>query len=175
MRYWAGFAGLAMCALSTPALAADTTATLTVTGKISPHCAIALDRTSIDATLTDGPGSDQLGFSVNCNQPLAVRMSSLYGGLKLKTSRNDVDSPGFTSFLPYTATFEVAAAGAKPVSFRSKRMMGGASGSIGVTPYRAKGSLDLSWNPEAKLIGGSYSDVIEIRVSGDGETGFPGG
>jgi len=174
MRYVAGLAGVVLCVLATPAFAADATATLNITGKISPHCSISLDRNSIDATLTDGPGQDRLGLSVDCNQRLTVSMSSLHGGLKLRTSKGHIDSPGFISFLPYTATFEVAAAGAKPVSFHSKRMVGGASGSIGVTPFHAKGSLDLSWKPEAPLIGGSYSDVIEIRVSGEGETGFPG-
>jgi hypothetical protein len=163
-----------MCALSTSALAADATATLNITGKISPHCAIDLDRNSFDATLTDGPGNDSVGFSIDCNERLNVFMSSRHGGLKLETSRPGINSPGFISFLPYLATFAVTADGAKPVSFESKHMVGGAIGAIGVAPYRARGRLDLSWKPTAPLIGGSYSDIIEIRVSGEGETGFPG-
>ena len=71
------------------------------------------------------------------------------------------------------ATFVVDAAGASPVAFRSEQMLAGATGSIGVAPYRARGRLVLSWSPTAPLIGGAYSDVIEVRVSGAGETSSP--
>jgi hypothetical protein len=173
MRCFAGLAGLLACALASPAIAADATATLEITGKISPRCAIDLHRVTINRTLTDGAGGQQFDFSVDCNQRLVVNMSSLNGGLKLESSRPNVAAPGFITFLPYIATFNVAAPGAKPVSFESERMIGGASGSIGVAPFEAKGSLDLRWTPEAPLIAGSYNDVIEIRVSGAGESGFP--
>jgi len=169
-----GVSIFALLALSASgAHAADATAKLEITGHVSPKCAVAFDRATVSDVLTDRPGSDDVPFSVDCNLPLVVNLKSLNGGLALEKSRELLASPGFISLLPYTATFVVDAAGASPVAFRSEQMLAGATGSIGVTPYRAHGRLVLSWSPTAPLIGGAYSDVIEVRVSGAGETSSP--
>jgi hypothetical protein len=151
--------------------AADATAKLEIVGHVSPRCAIAFEQSTVSHVLTDGPGSDGVPFSVDCNQPLVVNLKSLNGGLANEGREHLLPSPGFISLLPYTATFLVDASGASPVAFRSEQMLSGATGSIGVTPYKARGRLVLSWSPTEPLIGGAYSDVIEVRVSGAGETG----
>jgi hypothetical protein len=173
MRHIAILAGLAgTIGTAAPAFAADATATLEIVGQISPKCSINLQDNNISETLTDHPGSESVALSVDCNQRLVVNMHSLNGGFLHESGKKSSGSPDFISLLPYTATFQVDASGASPVSFRSEEMAagGGANGSIGVAPYKAKGALKLSWAPEKPLIGGAYNDVIEIRVSGAGET-----
>jgi hypothetical protein len=173
MRYFSGAAIVAALAgHSVPAFAADAVATLEIVGQISPKCSIDLQNNNINETLTDHPGSESVALSVDCNQRLVVNMHSLNGGFLHESGKKSSGSPDFISLLPYTATFQVEASGASPVSFRSEEMAagGGANGSIGVAPYKAKGALKLSWSPEKPLIGGAYNDVIEIRVSGAGET-----
>lgn len=150
--------------------AADATAKLEITGHVSPRCSLAFEQSTVSHVLTDGPGSDDVPFAVDCNQRLVVNLKSLNGGLAHEARSRLMPSPGFISLLPYTATFQVDAAGASPIAFRSEQMLTGATGSIGVTPYKAHGRLVLSWSPSAPLIGGAYSDVIEVRVSGSGET-----
>ena len=170
MRQAGCIAGLLALVAVAPAQAADATATLEIVGEISPRCSISLREVTIGRVLNDGPGGEHVDFAVDCNQRLTVNMRSLYGGLQHEAHDRLGVSPGFISFLPYTASFEVAAPGASPVVFRSEEMIGGATGSIGVAPYKAQGRLNVNWTPEAHLIGGAYSDVIEIRVSGEGET-----
>jgi hypothetical protein len=168
------FRGLSIVALfalaASAANAADATAKLEITGHVSPKCDVTFDRSTVSHVLTDRPGSDDVPFSVDCNQPLVVNLKSLNGGLAHEARNELLPSPGFISLLPYTATLLVDAAGASPIAFRSEQMLAGATGSIGVTPYNAHGRLVLSWSPAAPLIGGAYSDVIEVRVSGAGET-----
>jgi hypothetical protein len=174
MNRAAGLFGLLATLCAAPAFAADADATLEIRGRISPRCAVEFSAAAVHVDLTDSAGSEQVPFSVDCNQPLVVHMTSHNGGLMHSSHKSGVRSPGFTSLLRYTATFSVDAGNTRPVAFESDRMMAGASGSIGAAPYRAQGSLDLNWTPEAPLLGGRYGDVIEIRVSGEGETGSPG-
>ena len=172
MGYFSKIAtALALLGCASAAPAADAVATLEILGHISPKCSIDLQDSTIVRELTDGPGSEQVGLSVDCNQRLVVNLRSQNGGFLHESGHRDSGSPGFISLLPYTATFEVDASGASPVTFRSDEMIAGASGSIGVAPYAARGELVLNWSPEKPLIGGAYNDVIEIRVSGEGETG----
>ena len=160
---------LSLAGHTAPAVASDAVATLTVVGQVSPKCSIDLDSDTVDHQLTDGPGRERVGLSVDCNQRLVVNMQSQNGGFLHESGRRDSGSPQFISLVPYQTTFEVDSAGAAPVSFRSDQMLAGASGSVGVTPFKARGALILDWSPEKPLLGGSYSDVIEIRVSGEGE------
>jgi hypothetical protein len=166
----AGFTVALACAV--PSHASEAVATLEVVGQISPRCSINLQSGNIGQALTDAPGSERVGFSVDCNQRLSVNLHSLNGGFLHESGHPTSASPAFISFLPYTATFQVAASGASPISFRSDQMVAGtgATGSIGIAPFKAQGELILNWSPEKPLLGGAYSDVIEIRVSGEGET-----
>jgi hypothetical protein len=171
MRSVAAFAGVfVFIVCSAPSAAADAVATLEIVGQISPSCSIDLQKQSIGHDLTDAAGTETVPFTVDCNQPLVVNLHSLNGGFLHESGKRESGSPQFISFLPYTTTFEVNASGATPVTFRSDQMLAGASGSIGVTPYKAQGELLLSWSPEKPLLGGAYKDTIEIRVSGAGET-----
>jgi hypothetical protein len=171
MRYVPGIAAVvALVGCAAPAAASSAVATLEILGQVSPRCSIDVQDDTIDRVLTDGPGSESVPFSVDCNQPLVVNMQSLNGGFLHESGRRLSGSPGFITFLPYTTTLTVDAAGAAPVTFQSEQMVAGATGSIGVTPFKAKGELRLSWSPQSPLIGGAYRDIIEIRVSGEGET-----
>lgn len=146
----------------------DAELNLLIVGKVSPKCEISLPNKSIKTTLTDGPGSESVAFSVKCNQKLSVVMTSANGGFEHPTRDRNQSFDGFTNFLPYQATFSVNANHAQPVVAQSEAMLGGAGGSIGVVPHTATGTLQLSWQPEQPLLGGVYEDVIEIRVTGAG-------
>lgn len=142
---------------------------LSIFGRISPKCEISLPNRRIQTILTDGPGRESVSFSVNCNQTLSVTMTSANGGFEHPTRKREQSFDGFTNFLPYRAIFSVNADDAQPVIAKSEEMIGGAGGSIGTVPYRASGTLELDWNPEQPLLGGTFEDVIEIRISGAGE------
>jgi hypothetical protein len=147
---------------------------LSVGGKITAKCSIALDENQVAVILNDSAGNAAVGFSVDCNQRLAMSVSTRNGGLALIAQPGFVDSPGFSSFQPYKLDFSISTPGANPLSFNSdaiKSVPG--TGIFGVIPYSAQGNLALSWQTRQPLIGGNYSDIIEIRVSGEGESGNP--
>jgi hypothetical protein len=127
----------------------------------------------ISALLSDASGRKSVGFEVYCNQTLSVIMTSANGGLEHPTRKRQENFPGFGNFVPYTARFSVNANEAQPVAVSSQAMLGGAGGSIGTTPYRATGALEFSWTTEQPLLGGTYTDIIEIRVTGAGEDEIP--
>jgi hypothetical protein len=148
--------------------------TLSVTGHISPRCEFDLPDNSVNVRLTDRAGRASLPFTVDCNQPLSLSVSTRNGGLKLRSSEGFTASPGFISHLPYRLDFSVDAANAQPLSFDSDDIQSvPGTGGFGVIPFSTQGSLALSWSPELPLIGGEYGDVIEIRISGNGETNGP--
>ena len=156
------------------AIPASVNLELDLRGYVKPRCELNLSTNDIYTVLTDGPGQETVPFNVNCNQRLSVSMQSRNGGLQHEKHGIWDTSTGFTGFLPYKLEFTVNADGAEPVveeSEKIKAVPGG--GSIGTIPFRAKGNLKLSWVPEGNLFGGRYGDVIEIRVSGEGETGHP--
>jgi hypothetical protein len=146
---------------------------LTITGHISPKCEIRLPNRALNVQLFDRAGSDQLGFALDCNQVMNVTLVSQNGGLEHDTHARGEAFDGFLNFLPYTATFSVNANGAQAISASSEAMRGGAGGSVGVVPHGTTGTLELGWNPELPLVGGTYQDVIEIRVTGAGEDEIP--
>ncbi len=141
---------------------------LRVTGHVSPKCEINLPNRRIQTALTDGSGHETVTFHVNCNQILSVVMTSSNGGLKHPTYDREQSFQGFTNFLPYRASLSVNANNAQSIVAESSAMIGGASGSIGVVPFSAAGKLELQWNPEQPLLGGTFEDVIEIRITGSG-------
>lgn len=142
---------------------------LKLNGFIKPHCSIDIPDNKLWFYIYDEAGQASTDFSVNCNQPLQVEITSLYGGLRHTAFDRIPDYPGFSEFVPYDMAFSVNVPNAKTLKFDSEHVQttpGG--GSINVIPYSAEGTLDLSWSPTEPLIAGEYSDVIEIRVTGDG-------
>jgi hypothetical protein len=162
---------LLVCSVVSAAPSVDMT--LNIEGTISPLCMIDRRSAPENFVLTDAPGSHSVDFRVDCNVPMAVRMTSERGGLEHDQYKAWPASPGFTGFLPYRATFQVNTDGARPVTGESEFMREGVTGVTGVTPYRSQARLTLDWAPEATLLGGTYRDTITIRVSGEGETGIP--
>jgi hypothetical protein len=162
--------------LGAPLSAAPTAdLTLFIEGTISGACSIDRVTPSPQSfVLNDAPGSTSVDFRVDCNVPMSVRMTSERGGLEHDQYRAWPESPGFTGFLPYTASFQVAADGAQAVTGESETMRDGVTGATGVTPYRSDAKLTLAWTPQATLLGGTYRDTVTIRVSGEGEAGIPG-
>jgi hypothetical protein len=182
--------GIILCALMAAACATQVTASgggqgnnqdsssaelkLAVGGKITPRCSLSLNDNQVGVILDDRAGNASVGFSVDCNQRLALSVSTRNGGLALLASPGFVDSPGFASFQPYKLDFSIGTSGANPLSFNSEAIKSvPGSGSFGVIPFAAQGNLALSWQTNLPLIGGNYSDIIEIRVSGEGESGNP--
>jgi hypothetical protein len=142
---------------------------LRLDGYIKPHCSINIPNKKLWFYIRDEAGQASIDFEVNCNQPLNVEVSSKNGGLKHTAFNRIPDYDGFSEFVPYELSLAVDAPDAKTLNFESEHiqvMPGG--GSIGVIPYSANGTLDLSWLPEEPLIAGEFRDVIEIRVTGDG-------
>ncbi len=149
-----------------------TTLDLGIKGYIKPHCSLHLDTNDVHQTLTDGAGSARVGFDVNCNQRLAVRIKSQNGALLHESWQSLETSPGFTERVPYELEFSVGVDGAHPIHVSSQDVVNTPlGGSTGVIPYHARGKLQFNWSPEAPLIGGNYGDVIEIRVTGEGGRG----
>ena len=151
---------------------ASVTLDLALQGYIRPHCSIKLDTRDVHEILTDEAGSTDFGFDVNCNQRLSVEIKSQNGGLLHENWQNILFSPGFADRIAYDLEFSVEAEGAEPVRVNSLdivNMPGG--GSIGVTPFESRGNVQINWSPEVPLIAGSYGDVIEIRVTGEGGMG----
>ena len=151
---------------------ASVTLDLALQGYIRPHCSIKLDTRDVHEVLTDQAGTTEFGFDVNCNQRLRVEIQSQNGGLLHENWQNILHSPGFTDRVAYDLEFSVEADGAEAVRVNSKdivNMPGG--GSIGVTPFESRGNIQINWSPEVPLIAGSYGDVIEIRVTGEGGMG----
>lgn len=167
LRLWIGLAAVLAAALPGAAQASDATATLEIEGEISPRCAISMGESQVSVVLTEAGGSRAIPFSVDCNQPLAVELRSLNGGLAhVSHARGDI-YPGFTGFIPYQAAFSLAVNGAATVVVGSEAMRNAAGGATGVTPHQATGTLALTWPASGQsLLGGTYSDVIEIRVTG---------
>lgn len=132
------------------------------------------DRTGLDLTLNDRPGRARLPFSVDCNQTMDIAVTTRNGGMALQSQRGFVASPGFIALLPYDLDFSIDRAGAQTITFNSENLRESpGTGSFGVIPFVTRGALELSWSPSLPLIGGEYGDVIEIRVSGRGETNGP--
>jgi len=145
---------------------------LDIKGYINPHCALHLDTYDLHRTLTDGAGSARIGFDVNCNQRLAVKIKSQNGALLHENWHSLQMSPGFTDRVPYELEFSVSVDGAHPIHVNSQDVANTPlGGSTGVIPYHARGKLQFNWSPEVPLIGGRYGDVIEIHVTGEGGMG----
>lgn len=145
---------------------------LAIKGYIKPHCALHLDTHDLHQTLTDGAGSARVGFDVNCNQRLGIRIKSQNGALLHENWQSLQTSPGFTHRVPYELEFSVGVDGAQPIHVNSQDIAETPlGGSTEVIPYHARGKLQFNWSPEAPLIGGNYGDVIEIRVTGEGGMG----
>lgn len=140
---------------------------LSIYGKISPKCELALNDRNIDVILTDKAGTASLPFTLDCNQKMSVQLRSLNGGLQHEALGSAPKYAGFVNFVPYTATFQVNADGAQPFSAESKRMTSAVQGHIGRGSSQTTGAISFAWEATPPLLGGRYKDVIEIRVSGD--------
>lgn len=166
-------AGALILAWTAPAIATgpshssgSATAILEISGRISSRCSIDLDDRTISVTLNEAGGSRSVPFSVDCNRPMQVHLTSRFGGLSHVTHQRGEEYRGFTGFIPYRASFDVTAQGADVVTANSEEMKDGVTGSVGVTPYRANGTFGVTWQASEPLLGGNYSDVIEIRIVG---------
>lgn len=150
--------------------ASSTNLELKIAGKISPKCDVRLAEEDVELDFSSRDGHQDFLVEVDCNQELGIEMRSQHGGFRLETiGKNMPKARGFTGFVPYAAEFSVNALGAQPVLVNSELMKNSASGgSIGVIPYKTNGNLSLKWSAKADLFGGRYSDVIEIRASGNG-------
>lgn len=142
--------------------------TLNLTGQISQSCTIEQRSGPVNVVLTDGPGAYNIDYQVNCNTPMAVKLTSQKGGFEHDQYRTWPDSPGFTGLIKYDAEFQLDVDGAAPVNAESDQMLAGVTGATGVTPFQADARLHLSWTPEGTLFGGRYQDTIIIRVFGEG-------
>lgn len=142
---------------------------LKLDGFVKPHCSIDIPDKKLWFYIYDDAGQASVDFEVNCNQPLKVEISSLNGGLRHEAFDRIPDYEGFSEFVPYDLSLAINAPDAKTLNFESEHIQTTPGrGSIDVIPYSADGTLDLSWAPNEPLIAGTYRDVIEIRVTGDG-------
>lgn len=142
---------------------------LNMAGYVKPHCSIHIPDDKIWTEITDEAGTATTEFEVDCNQYMKVEISSRNGGLLHEASNRIPDYPGFTDFVPYNLTFNVNAPDAKPINLDSQHIKDTPGhGSIQTIPFAASGELTIAWAPEEHLIAGTYRDVIEIRITGDG-------
>jgi len=143
--------------------------TLDISGHIKPKCDLLIAEKQISLTLGKTAGYRDMDIQIDCNQTLSIEMQSLNGGLLNEKADFLSSSSGFTEILPYDLEFTVPAAGADLIRVESENIKGVMrGGSTGVTPFKAKGNLRVRWTPEQTLLGGRYSDVIEIRASNIG-------
>ena len=177
MALWLCAAAWSMSAtaegVSTPASQASSDASLSLelSGRIAPRCTMTLDDTRLDVVMSHRAGSASIGANVDCNDAMRVDFTSRNGALVHSGAEILMDSPGFTSRVPYDMTLDVSAAGAVPVTVSSEEARSTAGGGIGTVPYNSRAQLRMDWRAEEEPFGGTYGDVIEIRVSIAGDTG----
>ena len=150
----------------------DVSLSLDVSGHIAPRCVMTMDSARMDVVMSHRKGSASLGASVDCNDAMRVDFTSRNGALIHTGADVLMDSPGFTSRVPYDVTLDVAAPGAVPVTVASEDAgVAATGGGIGVVPFDSRAQLRVDWRAEEEPFGGTYGDVIEIRVSIAGDTG----
>ena len=149
----------------------DASLSLELTGHIVPRCTMAVDDTRLGAIISERTGRVSVGASVDCNDAMRVDFRSRNGALVHSAANTLTDSPGFTSRIPYSMTLDVAAPGAAPVTVSSEEAISSAGGEIGAVPFSSRAELRVDWRAEEEPFGGTYGDVIEIRVSIAGDTG----
>ena len=159
---------------SAQAASSDASLSLNLHGSITPRCTMSLDDSRLHVTMSGSTGSASVGASVDCNDTMRVDFRSRNGALVHSYADTLMDSPGFTARVPYNMTLDVAAPGAVPVSVASEDATAETGGSIGVIPYSSRANLRVDWRAEEEPFGGTYGDVIEIRVSIAGDTGGRG-
>ena len=159
--------------VSSPGQATSSEASLSLelSGRIAPRCTMSLDGSRLHVLMEGRTGSASLGASVDCNDTMRVDFRSRNGALVHSQADTLMSSPGFTARVPYSMTLDVAAPGAVPVTVASENAITETGGGIGVVPYSSRANLRVDWRAEEEPFGGTYGDVIEIRVSIAGDTG----
>ena len=153
------------------ASSSEASLSLELSGRIAPRCTMSLDDTRLHVLMEGRTGSASVGASVDCNDTMRVDFRSRNGALVHSDADNLMSSPGFTARVPYSMTLDVAAPDAVPVTVSSEDATAETGGSIGVVPYSSRAKLRVDWRAEEEPFGGTYGDVIEIRVSIAGDTG----
>ncbi len=162
-------AGTPAAALAEPS---DNTATLTlnVAGTIPPRCMVAFDDTRATLDLARLSGSSDIPFGIDCNDRMVMRIKSRFGAMLHEAAPVIQPSPGFDQNQPYRVAVSLGA-GQASAAFESRdiRDVWGELQSTAV-PGVTRGQLAVSWQRSQPLLGGNYNDVIEIRISGAGES-----
>lgn len=109
--------------------------------------------------------SVSLPFSITCNTPMRIDMTSDHGGLHSAAHTSDQD---FTSTLAYTAAFRLPD-GSTALSCSSAAMSaaaGGCAGSVERAVTAGDGRIDVTLAPDGRLLlQGEYVDRVTVTVS----------
>lgn len=143
---------------------------LRIAGTIPARCAIGFSDRRAELALERASGTFDLPFSVDCNDLMTVRVKSRFGAM-VHVQKPDIQpSPGFGQEQPYRIALALQGGAVSP-TFESRdiRDVPGTFSTESV-PGTTTGKLSLSWRRTQPLLGGEYNDILEIRVSGAGET-----
>lgn len=143
---------------------------LRIAGEIPARCAIGFSDRRAELALERSSGTFDLPFSVDCNDLMTVSVKSRFGAMLHAQAPDIQPSPGFDQEQPYRVALRLQGHAVSP-TFESRdiRDVPGTF-SPDTVPGVTTGELSLSWRRSQPLLGGEYSDILEIRVSGAGET-----
>jgi len=180
MRYWTGLAGCALLAAATPALAGGheqvpqlhRSLRIGVVGVVPVDCRLTQSAHDVSIENFQDPATDtvraaaaSLPFSVSCNTPISVSLSSTHGGLQFRGARTS--DPAFATLIPYSAHVNMPGH-AGLFHCRSANMADGhgCEGQVTDAITDGDGSIDVRLQASnALVLNGTYQDRLTITVT----------
>lgn len=197
MRRLTGVAGQLLFACTwaaigaaTPAYAAGDAPTtdrlaIEVSATVMERCGVNPDRVPIQSAELDRPQTMNFQFSVDCNAPFVIGVSSQHGGMRLSTATNNqdpTDAEGFAVEKAYDVALSVStddgvldagACNSQALTGRGEgcaffgAVAGEGMSSGGRTAINREGRLAVSWaeaDAGPRLAAGTFQDTITVVI-----------
>jgi hypothetical protein len=180
MRLLAGMAGCVLLAAASPAMAGGhdlfpifhRSLRIGVVGVVPVDCGLSQPTHRVDIENFQDPANDtvratsaSLPFSVSCNTPISVAITSRHGGLRFDGA--GTSDPAFTTLIPYSARVNMPGH-ANLVHCRSAVMAEGAGcvGQIADAITQGDGAIEVQVRASnALVLNGAYKDRVTISVT----------
>jgi hypothetical protein len=181
MRFWAGIAGCALALAASPAVAGGHEQLpqlhhrlrVGVVGVVPIDCSLSQSgERDVDIENFQDPMNDtvraataSLPFSVSCNTPISVSLSSRHGGLKFHGA--GTSDSAFTTLIPYSANLDMPGHN-RVLRCRSDDMAAdhGCEGGIDDAITDGEGKIEVHLRASNDLVlSGAYQDRVTITVT----------